>query len=254
LEAQVQHINQLSTVQESALLELKSIAEQVEREWQSLERCQDGYATKTELDNLPICEYLDTAVPQIEKNEEGVYVLSARSLDLFKAEREAALTAQSLRHWANRKHSDPSHSTRMSPSIWHWLTHLWSPADAEQTRSRTGGARVPEQPISHLAPPTAPGQPSQALRQRRSYPHRPVSRSVLRLKEAVALFLGAVIVRLVLDMVMTSFPMLGTPVIALVVTPVAIAVYRSSSTPQAGLIWGYRLLIIMIGLLIGARL
>jgi hypothetical protein len=77
---------------------------------------------------------------------------------------------------------------------------------------------------------------------------------VLRLKEAVALFLGAVIVRLVLDMVMTSFPMLGTPVIALVVTPVAIAVYRSSSTPQAGLIWGYRLLIIMIGLLIGARL
>lgn len=253
LESQVQHINQLSAVQESAILELKTIAEQVEREWKTLEQSQHDYSHYSDsgeaaLDSPPICEYVGTAVPQIEKNQDGIYVLSARSLDLFKAEREATLTAEALRHRANYKNiSEPQSAP---PSIWQRLTNLLSPAgSASSARSKV---RSTAQPELRDSPKTAtPGQPPhpsrRAARSRRQ-------RSVLRLKEAVALFLGAVIVRVVLDMVLVSFPGFWTPAIALLVTPAAIAVYRGSHTPQSGLVWGYRLLIIMIGLLLGARL
>lgn len=205
LDSQVQHINRLSAVQENAILEWKTIATQVEREWKAIERSHGEISDQ--LDTPTICQYVGTAVPQIEKNKDGTYVLSARSVDLFKAEREATLTAEALRHWANRgkSKSAPSSSSRRI------------------TRSQ---------------------------RQRRQSP----SHSMLRLKEAVALFLGAVIVRIVLNMVLASFPVLWTPAVAVLVTPAAIAVYRSSHTPQSGMVWGYRLLVIMLGLLLGGRL
>lgn len=203
LDSQVQHINQLSAVQENAILELKTIATQVEREWKAIEHSHGEIPD--ELDTPAICQYVGTAVPQIEKNKEGTYVLSARSIDLFKAEREATLTAEALRHWANRGKSK-SAPPRLSRRI--------------------------------------------ARSQRRQSP----SNSMLRLKEAVALFLGAVIVRMVLNMVLANFPVLWTPAIALLVTPAAIAVYRSGHTPQSGLVWGYRLLVIMLGLLLGGRI
>jgi len=203
LDAQVQHINQLSAVQENAILELKTIATQVEREWQAIE-CSHGEIAD-ELDTPAVCQYVGTAVPQIEKNKDGTYVLSARSIDLFKAEREAALTAEALRHWANR-----------------------------------GKAKSES--------------PSSLRRKTRSHRRRSPSNSILRVKEAVALFLGAVLVRMVLNMVLANFPTLWIPAVAILVTPAAIAVYRGSNTPQSGLVWGYRLLVIMLGLLLGGRL
>lgn len=261
LESQVQHINQLSAVQESAVLELKTIAEQVEREWKTLEQSQHDYSHyrdsgEAALDSPPICEYVGTAVPQIEKNQDGIYVLSARSLDLFKAEREATLTAEALRHRANRKNISEPQSAPLS--IWQRLTNLLSPASsASSTRSTRSKVRAAAQ--SELRTPLATATSATATPDQPPHPSRRAAqsrrqRSVLRLKEAVALFLGAVIVRVVLDMVLVSFPGFWTPAIALLVTPAAIAVYRGSHTPQSGLVWGYRLLIIMIGLLLGARL
>ena len=240
LESQVQHINHLSVVQESAILELKTIAAQVEREWKAIERSHGEYVDECE--SSPICEYVGTAVPQIKKNKDGVYILSARSIDLFKAEREAALTADALRHWANREKPPTSQSSQ--PSIWQRLTNRLSPSDVDALPN----AATP--PTTRASSPAA--RPSH--RTSRSQRRRSTSNSILRMKEAVALFLGAIAVRMVLDMVLASFPVLWTPAVALLVTPAAIAVYRSSHTPQSGLVWGYRLLVIMLGLLLGGRL
>lgn len=266
LESQVQHINQLSAVQENAILELKTIAEQVEREWKTIERSQRGYSdaihsAEAALDSPPICEYVvceyvGTAVPQIEKNQDGIYVLSARSIDLFKAEREATLTAEALRHRAGRRNASEPQS--VPPSIWQRLTNLLSPASSASSAS-SARSKVRSLPISSTTASSTTASSTTATPDQPSPSSRRVARSrrqrsVLRLKEAVALFLGAVIVRVVLDMVLASFPVFWTPAIALLVTPAAIAVYRGSHTPQSGLVWGYRLLIIMIGLLLGARL
>lgn len=246
LESQVQHINHLSVVQESAILELKTIAAQVEREWKAIERSRGEYVD--EFESSPICEYVGTAVPQIEKNRDGIYVLSARSIDLFKAEREATLTAEALRHWANREKPSPSQSSQ--PSIWQRLTNRLSPSDVDAMPPH-----APAHPTRASSPATGPTRVgSHPSRRTVRSQRRTTSNSVLRIKEAVALFLGAVIVRMVLDMLLVSFPVLWTPAVALLVTPAAIAVYRSSHTPQSGLVWGYRLLVIMLGLLLGGRL
>ena len=102
LEAQAQHVNELATTQESALLELKAIAKQIERDWKNVEltsAAQHGHA-ETDLHIPPLCEYRQASVPQVEKNDRGVLVVSGRAIDWFKAEREAELTAQALRHRA----------------------------------------------------------------------------------------------------------------------------------------------------------
>lgn len=222
LEAQVQHINHLSAVQEAAILELKTMAETLEQDWDAmaLDRGKDA-----ELEKLPICEYIDIAVPRIEQDEDGVYVLSSRLIDLFKAEREAALTAQSLRHWGNRE------KTRVIPtkSAWRW----WPFANA--SNQGKGSDRLSSQPNS------VSGQRSRRV-------------TSFSWRESIALFVGALVVRMGLDWLLMTFSLPWVPAIALLVTPAAIAVYRSGHQPDSSLVWTYRLLIIMIGLLLGGRL
>jgi hypothetical protein len=47
---------------------------------------------------------------------------------------------------------------------------------------------------------------------------------------------------------------LWLPIVALIVLPAAIAIYRTTFTPETGFAWGYRLFLVMIGLLLGGRL
>ncbi|NJN88807.1 MAG: hypothetical protein HC881_24140 [Leptolyngbyaceae cyanobacterium SL_7_1] len=59
--------------------------------------------------------------------------------------------------------------------------------------------------------------------------------------------------RLALSVVLNTFPALGLPAMALIVVPAAIALYRAVTAPQTSHTWGYRLFLMMIGLLIGGR-
>lgn len=249
LEAQVQHINQLSAVQEAALLELKATAEKVEQDWKTLEQSTRP-SFEPERTIAPLCRYSSVAVPKIEQDEKGVYVVSNRSIDLFKAEREAVLTAQALRHWAERdKSSSPQATVTAGKQSWKWLKDmlmLSGPIAPQNTPNQVPAA--PEAVAVHAR------TPKRARRTRRSTSRRPQSRVVINLKEGVALILGAVMVRLVLDLLRVSFPGLWVPAVALLITPTAIAVYRTTRTPRSGFAWGYRLLFIMIGLLLGGRL
>lgn len=220
MEAQIDQIHDLAIAQEAALLELKNLAEAIDRE-----RKLDP-----DSDDLPICEFLAAAVPLVERDRDGVLVVSSRPLDLFRAEREAVSIAQNLRS------RQPSRHRRRSPSLWDKLFALVDAGDTvPQARDLVPQARD-----------TVPG----ALRDRRSKQSAPPP---LTVADAAIWIIGATVVRVGLDLLLSSFPHLWLPVAGLIVLPAAIAIYRTTFTPETGFAWGYRLFLAMIGLLLGGR-
>jgi hypothetical protein len=118
LESQAQRINQLSAELEAAVLELKAIASEVNRDWRALQAIQESSTGAIALANpgataakrearesfIPdVCEYQAANVPNVKQKQSGSFVLTSRPVDLFQAEREAALLAQTLRQRARRK-------------------------------------------------------------------------------------------------------------------------------------------------------
>jgi hypothetical protein len=203
LEAQIEHINELAIAQESALIELKALAETIER---------DRHVDGDDEDGLPTCEFLAAAVPLVERDAEGVLIVSTREIDIFRAEREAVFTAKTLRR---RRASRPSrHAARHRSSLWDLLKSLF------------------DQPA-----PT-----------RRSAPPK------LTVADAAVWIIGATVARVGLDLLLSAFPQLWLPIVTLIVLPAAIAIYRTTFTPETGFAWGYRLFLVMIGLLLGGRL
>lgn len=97
LEEQAKHINQLSAELETAVLELKAIASEINPDWKTLQATQKP----TNLAN--ICQYQITTVPQVQSRADGSFLLISKPVDLFQAEREATLLAQTLRHRARKK-------------------------------------------------------------------------------------------------------------------------------------------------------
>jgi hypothetical protein len=109
IESQAERINQLSAELEVAVLELKEIASEVNRDWRAFQAIQqptiDAIAKRDISPSFAcnICEYQVANVPNVQQKPSGSFLLSSRSIDLFKAEREAALLAQTLRRRTKRK-------------------------------------------------------------------------------------------------------------------------------------------------------
>lgn len=222
LDAQAAEVNQLSEAQEAAILKLKAIAEQVGQDWQASDSTNlAGLGKAVQLP--PICEYWDTAVPHIEKDQYGKFVVTSRSVDLFKAEREADLNAEELRRRAVRAQRNSSLISR----FWTWLV--------ENPRSKKAQSKT-----------------LQFQMQKRSA--RRSKNSPFNIRHTVLLLVGAIVTRVLLDTLLAIFPGLWLPAIAIMVTPGAIAMYRRPLTSESGLIWGYRLVLVIIGLLIGGRI
>ncbi len=91
LEAQATQVNRLSAELEAAIQELKAISAQVNTDLKSLRGKAD------------ICEYKATSLPYVGQKLDGSLVLTARSIDLYKAEREASSLAQKLRRRTGKK-------------------------------------------------------------------------------------------------------------------------------------------------------
>lgn len=113
LQSQAQRVNQLAAELESALLELKAIASDVNRDWRAIQATQEHCPRKMAL-VLPkqqgtassvgdICEYRSAIVPMVQQNASGTFVVTSRSVDIFQAERDAALLAQTLRQRTEQK-------------------------------------------------------------------------------------------------------------------------------------------------------
>lgn len=74
------------------------------------------------------------------------------------------------------------------------------------------------------------------------------------LAQGLMWFVGAVVIRMGIDRLLGAFPNLWVVMAAMVLTPVAIALYQTAVNPQATVHSGRRLLVIMMGLLIGGQL
>lgn len=235
LDERAQYINCLSAQQESIILELMTILEQLE---QDPERNAEA-----------IFECLTAEVPCVERNRSGALILTTRSIDWFKPE---STTAAALRYRVR-------HQNRTS------LLHLLVLLGRTLWRLPWGLLRTVATITSAVLSPLARvlfGQSvsgrTTAVPRRKTYRGASTRATALEtpftLQSAATLVLGSALLRIGLDWIVASYPMLWIPSILVMLTPALIAVYRSTVAPQMGFVWGYRLFSIMIGLLLGGRL
>jgi hypothetical protein len=246
LEVKADEINQLSAAQEAAMLELKAIAQKLERDWKALNTQQHIFAS--EAGDLPaLCEYLETEVPLVQRDEKGAFVVTKRPVDLFQAERDAEWMAQSLRHRGDGRSAGSAGRGRRTPSgasaaalfaataqqalrgVLALLNRVLLPSDRQRlTRS-----------MQRQSAATAVG--------------RPPMTEAPSVQTSAMLLIGAAIARIGADWLLAVNAGFWLPVALLIVAPAALAIYRTTVAPHTSVAWGYRIFLIFIGLLIGGR-
>jgi len=105
LELQAQRINELAGELEEAMHELKELASEVNQDIRAMKSARNPFQRSQEK-ALEICEYWATSVPHVGQKPNGALLLTARPVDLFKAERGAMSTALQLRQQAKNKQGD----------------------------------------------------------------------------------------------------------------------------------------------------
>lgn len=95
LVAQAQTINQMAAELEAEILELKAMVSAIDS--------QINYLQGNRKPRRSICKYLTISVPWVRQKSDESLIVTTRKIDLFRAEREAALLAQKLRQQSKRK-------------------------------------------------------------------------------------------------------------------------------------------------------
>ncbi|MEH2112362.1 hypothetical protein [Nostoc sp.] len=103
---QVERINQMAEELEAAILELKVIANTLNTQKRYPAVIQDAYKN--------ICQYFAVSVPWVKRKPDESFVLTTRKVDLFRAEREAALLAQQLRQQTKKRLASQRHRKNKS--------------------------------------------------------------------------------------------------------------------------------------------
>ncbi|MEH2409165.1 hypothetical protein [Nostoc sp.] len=93
--AQVKRINQMAGELEAAILELKAIANTL--------NTQKRYPLLIKKLGKHICQYFAVSVPWVKRKPDESFILTTRKVDLFRAEREAALLAEQLRQQTKKR-------------------------------------------------------------------------------------------------------------------------------------------------------
>lgn len=251
LESRAEHINQLAATQEAALREFKSLAQRAERDLKAVQLGQNPIAEA----DVTLCAYEGAIVPWVEKDETGAFVLKTRSVDLFQAEREASRVAQELRDRSRFAQPSTSSPAKTSPAKKGAIVRQSALRQPTRPSRRGSGTPFWKTWLGYGAMLLKPFNPSS----RRVA--TPVSRSTLAaepalpsLQEGAFVLMGAVIARMAIDILLVSYPGLWFPIIGAIVAPAAFAVYRTTRSPQGGFVWGFRLFLTMVGLLLGGRL
>ncbi|MEH2067959.1 MAG: hypothetical protein V7K47_07295 [Nostoc sp.] len=99
--AQVERVNRMAGELEAAILELKAIANTF--------NTQKRYPLIKPKPCKNICQYLAVSVPWVRKKSDQSFILTTRRVDLFRAEREAALLAQQLRQQTKKRLASQRH-------------------------------------------------------------------------------------------------------------------------------------------------
>jgi hypothetical protein len=104
--AQVEYINQMAEELEAAILELKAIANTLNTQKRCPVLNQQAYKN--------ICQYFAVSVPWVKRKPDESFILTTRRVDLFRAEREAALLAQQLRQQTKKRLASQRHRKNKS--------------------------------------------------------------------------------------------------------------------------------------------
>ncbi|HEY9648637.1 MAG TPA: hypothetical protein V6C88_19810, partial [Chroococcidiopsis sp.] len=211
LDGQVKRINQLSSAQEAAILELKATFERAERTLKTI-YIDDEMLALLDI-KLPELSCEAAAIPYVDDAAPGTFVLTSRPVDLFKAEREAVSVAESLRsRSANGRSPEFTPRRRVSkPDMGPTWLQMIGRASLAISRALVGS----------MTPSSAPRLP----RTRLSSPTAAVSAPLrFTAQEGITWLVGAVVSRVALNMVLNAFPGLWLPVIGVIIIPAAIAV------------------------------
>ena len=103
LSMQVKRINQLACELEAAILELKTITDDLDE--QKIAQASKQFPLK-KISCKKVCSYLPLTVPYIQQKSDGTLIVKKRKVDLFRSEREAKYLAEKLRHQIKRKNSN----------------------------------------------------------------------------------------------------------------------------------------------------
>ncbi|MEH2170155.1 MAG: hypothetical protein V7K41_26595 [Nostoc sp.] len=98
---QVERINQMAEELEAAILELKAIANKL--------NTQKRYPLLIKEICKNICQYFAVSIPWVKRKSDESFILTTRKVDLFRAEREAALLAQQLRQQTKKRLASQRH-------------------------------------------------------------------------------------------------------------------------------------------------
>ncbi|MEH1905717.1 MAG: hypothetical protein V7L04_31150 [Nostoc sp.] len=99
--AQVKRINQMAGELEAAILELKAIANTL--------NTQKRYPVLNQEPCKNIFQYFAVSVPWVKRKPDESFILTTRRVDLFRAEREAALLAEQLRQQTKKRLASQRH-------------------------------------------------------------------------------------------------------------------------------------------------
>lgn len=104
LAAQAQRINQIAEELEAAILELKAMSyDQPLHVYASTVKGQKRHLLVKDEPFQSVCKNFAINVPYVRQQPDKSFILTMRKVDLFRAEREAALLAQTLRQKSKRK-------------------------------------------------------------------------------------------------------------------------------------------------------
>ncbi|BAU41844.1 hypothetical protein [Leptolyngbya sp. O-77] len=252
LEVKADEINQLSAAQEAAMLELKAIAQKLERDWKDMDTQRHIFAG--EVSDLPaLCEYLDTEVPLVQRDERGAFVVTKRPIDLFQAERDAEWMAQSLRHRSDGRSTGSARQGQRYRST--GLTPAPSSAIAIALTTTQRALRGLLALVNQVLLPSD-RQRTARSRQRQSTTAtagRSPMTAAPSMQASAVLLIGAAIARIGADWLLAMNAGFWLPVALLIVAPAALAIYRTTVAPHTSITWGYRIFLIFLGLLIGGR-
>lgn len=243
LNTKAQYVNAISHTLKTALRDMGAIAQTVDHQL-SLASVTGHPAAHMQFDCSLVWDAQSLTIPHVEQQANGAFVVKAFPVGDVSHQRHAENLAQQLRSKSTPS-SQPkaSHHGLLSRLI-HWLLGL-NAAEPDVTGNQSTLAVADRSPIPTVAPPS-----SQPLRT-----HQHKSRSTSPSLMASIIWLGgSMLVRMGLDALLVAHPILWPLAIALVVTPAAIAIYRTAVDPQSSVLLGRRLLLIMIGLLLGGRL
>jgi hypothetical protein len=277
LEVQANHVNERSRQQAADIMALKRSAQQA-----SVGLRRQGIHDHPQL--IAITQFLQSypsaVVPHIEKDDQGHFTLTYDTVDFHRAEQEAIDTAQALRNRQQSASAVPltpfSQSIGASSAVFeaipkaapknisenNWIKNSWPKNNwiIAATSSTVAGLSQLNQLLGEIF---AQRERSRRPKQKQSpllieegfdlrstpYPNSPFS-----WLDGTIWFSGAAIVRIVVQSIAASYPMIQTILLIALVGVIVFALYRVvvSKSNDYGLV--YRLCIGIMGLLSGGLL